>query len=102
MLSKSPTKGVNIRSLCLPMATYGSSVIKNLPASTEDWGSVPALGRFAGGGHGNPFQYSCLENPHGQRSLMGCSPCGRRVDTTEQLSTAQHRGVSTGLAGGMA
>ena len=76
MLSKSPTKGVNIRSLCLPMATYGSSVIKNLPASTEDWGSVPALGRFAGGGHGNPFQYSCLENPHRLRNLAGYSPWG--------------------------
>jgi len=24
-----------------------------------------------GGGHGNPFQYSCLENPHGQRNLAG-------------------------------
>ena len=32
----------------------------------------------------------CLENPHGQRSLAGCSPWGRKeLDTTEQLSTAQ-------------
>ena len=28
------------------------------------------------GGHGNPFRYSCLENPHRQRSLAGYSPCG--------------------------
>ena len=35
-------------------------------------------------GHGNPLQYSCLENPHEQRSLVGYSPWGH---TTEQLST---------------
>ena len=40
-------------------------------------------------GHGNPLQYSCLENPHGQRSLAGYSPGGcKELDTTEQLSTA--------------
>ena len=32
--------------------------------------SIPGLGRSPGGGHGNPLQYSCLENPHGQRSLV--------------------------------
>ena len=36
-----------------------------------DLGSIPGLGRPPGGGHGNPLQYSCLENPHGQRSLAG-------------------------------
>ena len=47
-------------------------VVKNLPASAEDIrdsGSIPGLGRSPGGGHGNPLQYSCLESPHGQRSL---------------------------------
>ena len=41
------------------------SVVKNLPADTEDIrdvGSIPGSGRFPGGGHGNPLQYSCLEN----------------------------------------
>ena len=38
-----------------------------------DTGSIPGLGRSPGGGHDNPFQYSCLENPQGQRILMGCS-----------------------------
>ena len=42
-------------------------------------GSIPGLGIPPGGGHGNPFQYSCLENPYGQRSLVGCSPWGHRV-----------------------
>ena len=35
-----------------------------------DGGSVPRLGRSPGGGHGNPHQCSCLDNLHGQRSLM--------------------------------
>ena len=33
--------------------------------SVGDLGSIPELGRSLGGGHGNPPQYSCLENPHG-------------------------------------
>ena len=50
--------------------------------------SIPGLGWSPGGGHGNPLQYSCLENPHGQRSLVGYSPWDHKEsDTTEQLST---------------
>ena len=43
-----------------------------------------------GGGHGNPLQYSCLENPHGQRSLADYSPwhCKEWV-MTERPSTAR-------------
>ena len=48
------------------------------------------LGRSPGGGHGNPLQYSCLENSHGQRSLERYSLWGlRESDTAERLST-QH------------
>ena len=55
-----------------------------------DVGSILGLGRSPGGGHGNSLQYSCLENPHGQRSLVGYSPWGHKEsDTTERLSTAQ-------------
>ena len=51
-------------------------------------GSVPGLGRLPGGGHGNLLQYSCLENPHRQRSLADYSPWDRKEsDTTEQLSS---------------
>ena len=50
------------------------------------------LGRSPGRGYGNPLQYSCLENPHGQRSLAGYSPWGlKESDMTEWVSTAQHR-----------
>ena len=41
-------------------------VVKNLPANAEDvrdTGSIPGSVRSLGGGHGNPLQYSCLENP---------------------------------------
>ena len=56
-----------------------------------DLGSIPGLGRYPGEGKGNPLQYSCLENHHGQRSLTGCSPWGcKELNRTEQLSTAQH------------
>ena len=55
----------------------------------ETW--VPSLGQedSPGGGHGNPLQYSCLENAHGQSSLVGYSPwrC-KEQDITERLSTA--------------
>ena len=40
----------------------GGSAVKNLPANAGDKGSVLGLGRFPGGGNGNPLQYSCLEN----------------------------------------
>ena len=38
-------------------------MVKNPPASAGDLASIPGSGRFPGGGHGNPHQYSCLENP---------------------------------------
>ena len=41
-------------------------MVKNPPANAgdlRDSASVPAWGRCPGGGHGNPLQYSCLENP---------------------------------------
>ena len=41
-------------------------VVKNLSDNARDLrdaGSIPELGRSPGGGHGNPLQYSCLENP---------------------------------------
>ena len=66
-------------------------MVKNLPAMLGDLSSIPGLGRSPGGGHGNPLQYSCLENPHGQRSLAGCSLWVRKeLDKTEQLSRAQY------------
>ena len=60
------------------VATYSGKI------PTEDASLIPASGRSPGEGHGNPLQYSCLENPHGQRSLVGYSPEGsKELDTTE-------------------
>ena len=56
-------------------------VKKNLPVNAGDAGSIPGLGRSPGGGHGNPCP------SHGQRSLVGYSPWGRKEsDTPERLS----------------
>ena len=68
----------------------GGSVGKESTCSAEDLGLIPGLGRCPVRGHGNPFQYPCLENPHGQRSMVGCSSWdGKESDTTEQLNTHQ-------------
>ena len=66
----------------------GSSAGKESSCNGGDLGWNPALGRSPGRGHGNPLQYSCLENPHGQRSLVGYSPWDCKESyATEQLST---------------
>ena len=68
----------------------GGSAGKESTCNVGDLGSLSGLGRSPGGGNGNSLQYSCLENPHGQRSLAGYSPwCHKESDTTKQLSTAQ-------------
>ena len=59
----------------------GGSVGKESACSVGDigdTGSIPGLERCSGGGHGNPLQYSWLENSHGQRSLVGCSSWGHK------------------------
>ena len=62
---------------------YGSDS-KESACNAGGLGSITGLGRSPGGGHGNPFQYSCLENPHGQRSLEDYSPWGsKELDVTE-------------------
>ena len=69
------------------MGFPGGSDGKESACNVGDLGLIPGLGRSPGGGHGSPLHYSCLENPHGQRSLVGYSPWGRKEsDTTEQLS----------------
>ena len=68
-------------------ASQVALVVKNLPADAgdiRDAGLIPGLGRSPGGGRGNPLQYSFLEDPLGQRSLVGYSPWGHKeLDTTE-------------------
>ena len=62
----------------------GGSVGKESTCNEGDLGSILGLGKSPGGGHDNPFQYSHLENTHGQRNLVGYSPWGcKESDTTE-------------------
>ena len=71
-------------------------MVKNPPGMWE----IPGLGRFPGGGHGNPLQCSCLENAHGQRSLAGSSLWGARVGhdwATEHKHTSAHPDTCTSL-----
>ena len=65
----------------------GGSVVEESACNADQ---IPGSGRSPGGGHGNSLQYSCLENPHGQRSLAGCGPWSRtELDTTEAAKQQQ-------------
>ena len=78
------------------LASQVALVIMNLPANVGevgDVGLIPGSGRSPGGGHGNPFQYSWLENPMeteepGRLQFIGL----KELDTTEATkhNTAQH------------
>ena len=62
-------------------------VVKNLPddaGDIRDASSIPGSGRSPGGGHGNPHQYSCLENPM-EREAWRATPhrVAKKSDTTE-------------------
>ena len=51
------------------MGFPGGSDGKESACNAGGLSSIPELGRSPGGGHGNPIQYSCLEDPHGQRKV---------------------------------
>ena len=65
-------------------------LVKNPPANAgdiRDSGLSPRLGRSPGRGHGNRLQYSCLENPHGERSWRAAVHGVARSRTRQRLST---------------
>ena len=69
-------------------------MVKNPPAMWGDLGLIPGLGRSPGGGHGNLLQYSCLESPYGQRTLVSYSPWGHEeLDMTEVTWHARAHGA---------
>ena len=71
-------------------------MVKNPPAMWETW--VRSLGwKISRVGHGNLLQYSCLENPHRQRSLAGCGPWGHKeLDTFTSPHFTSWRGEGHG------
>ena len=70
-------------------------MVKNLPTDAgdiRDLGLIPGLGRSPGVENGNPLQYSCLENPHGQRGLVGFSPWDhKQSNMTKATYQAAHK-----------
>ena len=68
----------------------GGSAGKESTCNVGDLGLIPGLERFPGGGHGDLFQYYCLENPHGQRSLRstGLQRGGNDLATGQQFWVA--------------
>ena len=71
-----------------PFGFSGGSDSKEFTCNVGNMDSIPRLGTSPEREHGNPVQYSCLENSHGQRSLAGYSPWGHKEsDITEWLST---------------
>ena len=97
----------NISSIAVPVAIHfifnclflhhplwgfpGGSEGKESSYNAGDPSLILGLGRSPRGGHGNPLQYFCLENPHGQRSLEGYiqSIGSQRIGHIQRLSTAQ-------------
>ena len=62
------------------MGFPGGSDNKESTCNAGDLDSIPGLGKSPRGVHGNPLPDSCLENPQGQRSLVGPSPWGHKVE----------------------
>ena len=68
-------------------------VVKNLPANAgdiRDSGSIPGSGRSPGGGHGNPLQYSCLENPMDRRARWAIIHRVAKSQTQRDLACSTH------------
>ena len=84
-LGRSPGEGIGYPVF---LGFPGGSDGKESACNAGDMGSIPGLGRSPVGGHDNELpplrQYTCLENPHEQRSLAGYSPWGyKELDKTE-------------------
>ena len=63
-------------------------VVKNSPANSgdiKDKGSIPGSGRSSGGGHGNPLQSSCLENPMDTGAWRATVDGSQELDRTEAI-----------------
>ena len=81
------------------MGSPGGSDGKESACNVGDLGSISGLGRSSGAGHDNLLQYSCLENPHGERSLAGYRPRGpTESDVTKhtQLHVYTEAGSTSG------
>jgi len=76
-------------------ASHMALVVKNLPANAgdiRDPGSIPGLARSPGGGHDNPLQHSCLENPMDRGAWWAAVHGVTRIQTwlSDWTKTASH------------
>ena len=74
--SRTRLKQLSSSSSYASLSFPGGSEVKIPPANAGDMSSIPESGQSPGGGHGKPAQYSGLENPMDQRSLVGYSRWG--------------------------
>jgi len=68
------------------LAQVVALLVKDLPANAgdiKDMGLIPGFGRFPGGRHGNPFPYSCLENPMDKEAWRAMVHRVAELDTNE-------------------
>ena len=85
---------ISVKRPYILMGLPGGAAGKESTCNVGDLGSIPGLKRSPGRRRGSALQDSCLENPHGQSSLVSCSPLGHNEsDTTEQLSQSKNREI---------
>ena len=70
-------------------------LVRNLPASAEDTGSIPGSGRSPGVGNGTPLQYSCLENSMHREGWQATVHRAAKSDRTERLSRMWFKALSS-------
>ena len=72
------------------MASQEVLVVKNLPANSgdiRDMSAIPGSGRSTGGGHSNPLQHSCLENPMNRGAWWAAVHGVTELDVTKHTHT---------------
>ena len=92
-----PCDTVNAANETLRPDLPGGSVAKNLPANAGDIGDVGLIsesGRLPGGGNGNPFQHSCLENSMDRRAWWTTVHGVAELDMTEHTNISHHNHIS--------
>ena len=82
----------NMRVPPLPIVQPFTGDSSQGPANATDTDSIPGSGHSPGGGHGNPLQCSCLENPMDQGAWRATVHGGAESDTTEQHTLARSLG----------
>ena len=80
------------------LSGFLAQVVKASAYNAGDPGSIPGSGRSSGEGNGTPLQHSCLENPNGQRSLVGYSPWGHKSRTRLRDFTLDEKDVFAWLS----